>query len=38
MKVLVATAETQGDRQGDFHHGVEGELVRIDTPGGGCSS
>jgi hypothetical protein len=32
MKVLVATAETQGDRPGDFHYGVEGELVRIDTP------
>jgi hypothetical protein len=32
MKVLVATAETQGDRPGDFHYGIEGELVRIDTP------
>jgi hypothetical protein len=32
MKVLVATAETQGERQGDFHHAVEGELVRLDPP------
>lgn len=32
MKVLVATAETQGDRPGDFHYGIEGELIRIDTP------
>lgn len=32
MKVLVATAETQGDRGNDFHFAVEGELVRIDTP------
>ncbi|WP_433788120.1 DUF7715 family protein [Actinomycetospora sp. CA-101289] len=32
MKVLVATAETQGDRGNDFHYAVEGELVRIDSP------
>ena len=35
MNVLVATAETQGDRPGDFHFGIEGELVRIDNP---CST
>ncbi|PVZ03650.1 DUF7715 family protein [Actinomycetospora cinnamomea] len=32
MKVLVAPAQTQGARRGDFHHAVEGELVRIDPP------
>jgi hypothetical protein len=44
MKVLVATSLTQGDRPGDFHWGVDGELVWIsfvcDTdlndPDGGC--
>jgi hypothetical protein len=35
MRVLVATAETQGEQGGDFHHAVEGELVRIDPP---CAS
>jgi hypothetical protein len=32
MKVLVATSRTQGARGNDDHHGVEGELVRIDPP------
>ena len=27
MKVLVATAQTQGERDNDFNHCVEGELV-----------
>ncbi|NMH98189.1 DUF7715 family protein [Pseudonocardia acidicola] len=44
MKVLVATARTQGARAGDYHWCVEGELVRIGEicaldradPGGGC--
>ncbi|GAA0946197.1 DUF7715 family protein [Pseudonocardia zijingensis] len=29
MKVLVATARTQGDRPDDYHWCIEGELVRI---------
>jgi hypothetical protein len=29
MKVLVATARTQGDRKGDFNWCIEGELVWI---------
>jgi hypothetical protein len=29
MKVLVATSKTQGDREGDFHWCVEGELVWV---------
>lgn len=44
MKVLVATARTQGDRPGDYHWCIEGELVRIGEvceldlrdPDGGC--
>lgn len=32
MKVLVATARSQGARGNDYHHAVEGELVRIDPP------
>ena len=32
MKVLVATAKTQGRRKGDFHWCVEGELVWIAEP------
>jgi hypothetical protein len=44
MKVLVATSQTQGDRPGDFHWGVDGELVWIsfvcdtdaNNPDGGC--
>lgn len=44
MKVLVATAQTQGIRLGDYHWCVEGELVRIGEvcrrdradPDGGC--
>lgn len=32
MKVLVATGRTQGTRENDYHHAVEGELVRIDPP------
>ena len=44
MKVLVATAQTQGVRPNDFDHCVEGELVWISTvcatdqedPDGGC--
>jgi hypothetical protein len=44
MKVLVATAKTQGQREGDFHWCVEGELVWIAEacaldradPDGGC--
>lgn len=32
MKVLVATARTQGARSGDYHWCVEGELVRIFEP------
>jgi hypothetical protein len=45
MKVLVATGRTQGDRKGDFHWCVDGELVRIglvcasdegDPDGGRC--
>jgi hypothetical protein len=27
MKVLVATARTQGDRPNDYHWCIEGELV-----------
>lgn len=29
MKVLVATRRSQGDREGDYMHGVPGELVWI---------
>lgn len=29
MKVLVATRRGQGDRDDDFFHGVEGELIRM---------
>lgn len=44
MKVLVATAHTQGERDNDYHWCIEGELVRIgeicrrdrDDPDGGC--
>ena len=44
MKVLVATARTQGERRNDYHCCVEGELVRIGEvcrrdradPDGGC--
>jgi hypothetical protein len=44
MKVLVATARTQGDRGNDYHFCIEGELVRINEvcardrgdPDGGC--
>ena len=44
MKVLVATARTQGTRSNDFHWCIEGELVRITEvcprdqadPDGGC--
>jgi hypothetical protein len=44
MKVLVATARTQGDRPNDYHFCIEGELVRINEvcardrgdPDGGC--
>ena len=32
MKVLVATGRTQGARDNDYHHAIEGELVRIDPP------
>src|ERR1700730_357128 len=44
MKVLVATAETQGQRPNDFNYCVEGELVTVGLvcatdradPDGGC--
>lgn len=44
MNVLAATARTQGERLGDYHWCIEGELVRIgevcardqDDPDGGC--
>jgi hypothetical protein len=41
MKLLTATAEGQGDRDGDFCHAVEGELVivgevRASDQNGGC--
>lgn len=44
MKVLVATARTQGEDRGDYHWCIEGELVRIGEvcardradPDGGC--
>ncbi|GAA4782261.1 hypothetical protein GCM10023200_14680 [Actinomycetospora chlora] len=44
MKVLVATARTQGERENDYHWAMEGELVRVGEvcgrdiadPGGGC--
>lgn len=44
MKVLVATASTQGERFNDYHWCIEGELVRIGEvcsqdridPEGGC--
>jgi hypothetical protein len=29
MKLLTATREGQGERQGDFCHAVEGELVLV---------
>ena len=29
MKVLVATAQTQGERANDFNYCIEGELVWI---------
>lgn len=29
MKVFVATASTQGERANDYHHCIEGELVRF---------
>jgi hypothetical protein len=32
MKVLVATSRTQGARPGDFHWGIDGELVWISEP------
>lgn len=32
MKVLVATSRTQGARSGDFHWGIDGELVWISEP------
>ncbi len=32
MKLLVATAQTQGERSNDFHFCVEGELVWIAEP------
>ena len=44
MKLLTATARTQGKRDNDYHWCVEGELVRFDTvcdrdrrdPANGC--
>lgn len=44
MKLLVATARTQGARASDYHHCTDGELVWIglvcrkdrDDPDGGC--
>jgi len=44
MKILTATARTQGQRSSDFHWCVEGELVHFglvcaadqDDPDGGC--
>ena len=44
MKLLTATALTQGQRENDYHWCVEGELVRFDVtcardrydPDGGC--
>ncbi|MCD2195008.1 hypothetical protein LQ327_16705 [Actinomycetospora endophytica] len=44
MKVLVATGQTQGTRENDYHWAIEGELVRIGEvcatdrrdPDGGC--
>lgn len=44
MKVLVATAQTQGARANDYHWATEGELVRVGEvcrrdradPDGGC--
>ena len=44
MRVLVATAQTQGERSNDFHYCIEGELVWIGlvctddqrNPDGGC--
>lgn len=32
MKILVATALTQGMHPGDYHHCVEGELVWVQDP------
>jgi len=44
MKLLTATRERQGERDGDFCHAIEGELVLLDfvcatdeaDPDGGC--
>lgn len=44
MKILTATSRTQGQRPGDFHWCIEGELVHFGTvcaadradPDGGC--
>ncbi|MGH3585822.1 MAG: DUF7715 family protein [Pseudonocardia sp.] len=44
MKIMVATARTQGARPGDYHFCIEGELVRLTEvcardqadPDGGC--
>ena len=44
MHILVATSLLQGERPTDFHHGIEGELVRLgeicrkdrSDPDGGC--
>jgi hypothetical protein len=44
MKLLTATRERQGERDGDFCHAIEGELVLVgfvcatdrDDPDGGC--
>jgi hypothetical protein len=44
MKVLVATGQTQGMRENDYHWATEGELVRVGevcrkdrgNPDGGC--
>lgn len=44
MKLLTATRERQGDREGDFCHAIEGELVLLGlvcadderNPDGGC--
>jgi hypothetical protein len=42
MRILVATSETQGERDGDYCWTVEGELVRLPgltcpDPGCGCT-
>jgi hypothetical protein len=44
MKLLTATRERQGEREGDFCHAIEGELVLLgfvcatdaENPDGGC--